>query len=70
MFRSDCISDGNVERVNQPRMTTDDVTQDLPARLAAIEDLPLEERAAAYVREHDGLQGHLEGGDVQRVSHS
>ena len=71
MFRSDCISDGNVERVNQPPVTpTDDVTQDLPARLAAIEDRPLEERAALYVQEHDGLQGHLEGGDVPRASHS
>ena len=70
MFRSDCISDGNVERVNQPHVTTDDVTQDLPSRLAAIEDRPLEERAAAYVREHDGLQGHLEGGDVPRAPHS
>ena len=70
MFRSDCISDGNVERVNQPRMTTDDVTRDLPPRLTAIEDLPLEERAAAYAREHDGLRDHLEGGDVPRASHS
>ncbi|WP_166786473.1 hypothetical protein [Cryobacterium sp. TMT2-15-1] len=56
--------------MNQPHVTTDDVTQDLPARLAAIEDLPLEERAAAYVQEHDGLRGHLEGGDVPRASHS
>ncbi|WP_158252131.1 MULTISPECIES: hypothetical protein [unclassified Cryobacterium] len=56
--------------MNQPHVTTDDVTQDLPARLAAIEDRPLEERAAAYVQEHDGLRGHLEGGDVPRASHS
>ncbi|WP_166785612.1 MULTISPECIES: hypothetical protein [Cryobacterium] len=56
--------------MNQPHVTTDDVTQDLSLRLAAIEDRPLEERAAAYVQEHDGLQGHLENGDVPRMVHS
>ena len=59
-----------MERVNQPPVTTDDVTQDLPARLAAIEDRPLEERAAAYVQVHDSLRDHLEGGDVPRAAHS
>ena len=59
-----------MERVNQPPVTTDDVTQDLPARLAAIEDRPLEERAAAYVQVHDSLRDHLEGGDVPRTAHS
>ena len=70
MFRSDCISDGNVERVNQPQVPTDDATPDLLSRLAAIEDRPLEERAAAYVQEHDRLMGDLEGGDVPRVGRS
>ena len=59
-----------MERVNQPYVTTDDVTEGLPSRLAAIEDRPLEERAAAYVQEHDALRDHLEGGDVPRASHS
>ncbi|MCY7287992.1 MAG: hypothetical protein LH624_07015 [Cryobacterium sp.] len=52
--------------MNQPKVTTDDVTQDLPLRLASIEDRPLEERAGAYVAVHDALRDHLEGGDVPR----
>jgi hypothetical protein len=39
---------------------------DLDARLAAVETLPLEDRAAAYVQLHDSLRDHLEGGDVPR----
>ena len=39
---------------------------DLDARVAAVEALPLEERAAAYVQLHDSLRDHLEGGDVPR----
>ena len=39
---------------------------DLNARLAAVEALPLEDRAAAYVQLHDSLRDHLEGGDVPR----
>ncbi|MGO4785485.1 hypothetical protein [Cryobacterium sp. W22_MBD10_FK3] len=39
---------------------------DLDARLAAVEALPLEDRAAAYVKLHDSLRDHLEGGDVPR----
>lgn len=39
---------------------------DLDARLAAVEALPLEDRAAAYVQLHDSLRDHLEGGDVPR----
>ena len=33
------------------------------ARLAAIEELPIEQRAAAYLALHDELQAELEGGD-------
>ncbi|WP_120337486.1 hypothetical protein [Cryobacterium soli] len=39
---------------------------DLDARLAAVEALPLAERAAAYSELHDSLRDHLEGGDVPR----
>jgi hypothetical protein len=39
---------------------------DLDARIAAVEALPLEERAAAYTQLHDRLRDHLEGGDVPR----
>ena len=39
---------------------------DLPARIAAVEALPLAERAAAYTQLHDSLRDHLEGGDVPR----
>ncbi|WP_166785417.1 hypothetical protein [Cryobacterium cryoconiti] len=56
--------------MNQPQVTTHDETPDLLSRLAAIEGRPLEERAAAYVQEHDRLQRDLEGGDVPRVGRS
>ncbi|QYF75618.1 hypothetical protein [Cryobacterium sp. PAMC25264] len=39
---------------------------ELDARLAAVEALPLAERAAAYSELHDSLRDHLEGGDVPR----
>jgi hypothetical protein len=39
---------------------------DLDARIAAVEALPLAERAAAYTQLHDSLRDHLEGGDVPR----
>jgi len=39
---------------------------ELDARIAAVEALPLEERAAAYAELHDSLRDHLEGGDVPR----
>jgi hypothetical protein len=39
---------------------------DLVGRLAAVEALPLEDRAAAYTELHDSLRDHLEGGDVPR----
>jgi hypothetical protein len=39
---------------------------DLDARIAAVEALPLEDRAAAYTQLHDSLRDHLEGGDVPR----
>ncbi|TFD86933.1 hypothetical protein E3T61_13705 [Cryobacterium lactosi] len=39
---------------------------ELDARLAAVEALPLEDRATAYVQLHDSLRDHLEGGDVPR----
>ncbi|TFC47493.1 hypothetical protein E3T26_04060 [Cryobacterium sp. TMT1-21] len=60
-------------------MKTDDVNQDstadgladeLVGQLAAIDDQPLEERAAAYVQVHDRLRDHLEGGDVPRSTNS
>jgi hypothetical protein len=38
----------------------------LIARLQTIEDLPLEERAAAFVKIHDELQAALEGADAPR----
>jgi hypothetical protein len=38
----------------------------LVSRLHIIEELQLEERAAAYTELHDTLRGRLEGGDVQR----
>jgi hypothetical protein len=38
----------------------------LDARIAAVEALPLAERAAAYTQLHDSLRDHLEGGDVPR----
>jgi hypothetical protein len=39
---------------------------DLDARVAAVEALPIEDRAAAYTQLHDSLRDHLEGGDVPR----
>jgi hypothetical protein len=39
---------------------------DLDGRIAAVEALPLEDRAAAYLQLHDSLRDHLEGGDVPR----
>ncbi|MGY4856300.1 hypothetical protein [Cryobacterium sp. AP23] len=39
---------------------------DLKGRIAAVEALPLEDRAAAYTELHDSLRDHLEGGDVPR----
>ncbi|WEO78684.1 hypothetical protein BJQ94_06535 [Cryobacterium sp. SO2] len=39
---------------------------ELEARIAAIEALPLADRAAAYSELHDSLRDHLEGGDVPR----
>ena len=71
MFRSDCISDGNVERVQQNPADTpqggnpENVTmaEELLSRLGDIGDLPLEDRAAAYAQLHDELRTHLEGGD-------
>lgn len=39
---------------------------ELDARIAAVEALPLEDRAAAYTKLHDSLRDHLEGGDVPR----
>jgi hypothetical protein len=39
---------------------------ELDARIAAVEALPLAERAAAYTQLHDSLRDHLEGGDVPR----
>jgi hypothetical protein len=39
---------------------------ELDARIAAVEALPLEDRAAAYLQLHDSLRDHLEGGDVPR----
>jgi len=39
---------------------------ELDARLAAVEALPLADRAAAYSELHDSLRDHLEGGDVPR----
>jgi len=38
----------------------------LAARIAAVEALPLADRAAAYTQLHDSLRDHLEGGDVPR----
>jgi hypothetical protein len=38
----------------------------LIARLRTIEDLPLEERAAAFAKIHDELQAALEGADAPR----
>ena len=81
MFRSDCISDGNVEGVTEhsaptarpapaPRVPSNDAATIEPAEvvsaLDAIENQPLEERAAAYAQLHDRLRDHLEGGDVPR----
>jgi hypothetical protein len=39
---------------------------ELGARIADVEALPLEDRAAAYGQLHDSLRDHLEGGDVPR----
>ena len=39
---------------------------ELTARIAAVEALPLADRAAAYTQLHDSLRDHLEGGDVPR----
>jgi hypothetical protein len=81
MFRSDSISDGNVEGVTQdvnpqkspvaspgdPSPTAEaGVAEELVAGLDAIENQPLEDRAAAYVQLHDRLRDHLEGSDVAR----
>jgi len=81
MFRSDCISDGNVEGVTEhstptpgpapaPRTSPADASTSEPpefvSTLDVIENQPLEERAAAYVQLHDRLRDHLEGGDVPR----
>lgn len=81
MFRSDCISDGNVEGVTEhptpvvrpapaPRAPSTDAATIEPAELVstldAIGNQPLEERAAAYVQMHERLRDHLEGGDVPR----
>jgi len=38
----------------------------LEARLAAIENLPLDQRAESYATLHASLRDHLEGGDVPR----
>jgi hypothetical protein len=40
---------------------------ELDARIAAVEALPLADRAAAYTQLHDSLRDHLEGGDVPRT---
>lgn len=81
MFRSVCISDGNVEGVTQdvnpkesPAASPGDpsarsearAVEDLVAGLDAIENQPLGDRAAAYVQLHDRLRDHLEGGDSPR----
>jgi hypothetical protein len=39
---------------------------ELTARIAAVEALPLADRATAYSQLHDSLRDHLEGGDVPR----
>jgi len=39
---------------------------ELEARLAAIENLPLDQRAESYATLHASLRDHLEGGDVPR----
>ena len=39
---------------------------DLDGRIAAVEALPLGNKAAAYMQLHDSLRDHLEGGDVPR----
>ena len=73
MFRSDCISDGNVERVQQnpadiPQGGSPDnvaIADELLSRLGSIGDLPLEDRAAAYALLHEELRKHLEGGDSE-----
>ncbi|TFD79263.1 hypothetical protein [Cryobacterium fucosi] len=53
-----------------PRTPSADATTIEPAEfvsaLDAIENQPLEERAAAYLHLHDRLRDHLEGGDVPR----
>jgi hypothetical protein len=73
MFRSDCISDGNVERVQEnpadtppggspdSRLSADDLLN----RLGTIGDQPLEDRAAAYTQLHEELRLQLEGGDSE-----
>ncbi len=79
MFRSDSISDGNVEGVTQdpqnspaaslgdpPAIAEARVAEEIVAGLDAIENQPLGDRAAAYLQLHDSLRDHLEGGDVPR----
>jgi hypothetical protein len=59
--RSDAEPGADESELAQPVLNGE-----LDARIAAIESLPLAERAAAYSQLHDSLRDHLEGGDVPR----
>jgi hypothetical protein len=51
----------------QPEPAQPVLDGELDARIAAVEALPLADRAAAYTQLHDSLRDHLEGGDVPRT---